>query len=118
MKESEITKFLISFNCRIDYVLFPGGVFDDQIFLQYDVVWGPDWDPISGLNTGTSQMAMPGRDPERVVFNLPIEMVFSSTNVSGCKCVFLARFCFNIFFLFYFKQSNDLNHSINPWSIG
>ncbi|XP_013169122.1 PREDICTED: B9 domain-containing protein 1 isoform X1 [Papilio xuthus] len=83
MKDSEITKFLISFNGRIDFVLFPGGVFDDQIFLQYDVVWGPDWDPISGLNSGTSQMAMSGRDPERVVFNFPIEMVFSSTNVFG-----------------------------------
>ncbi|KPJ02594.1 B9 domain-containing protein 1 [Papilio xuthus] len=28
-------------------------------------------------------MAMSGRDPERVVFNFPIEMVFSSTNVFG-----------------------------------
>ncbi|XP_068632150.1 B9 domain-containing protein 1 [Battus philenor] len=83
MKEGVLTKFLTSFNGRIDYVIFPGGVFDDHIFLQYEVVWGPDWDPISGLSSGTSQMASSGRDAERVVFNLPLEMVFSSTNVHG-----------------------------------
>lgn len=85
MKESEITKFLVSFNGQIEYVSFPGGVFDDQLYIQYETVWGPDWNPISGLTAGTSQMACSGVDPERVVFNLPLEMVFSSTNVSGCK---------------------------------
>ncbi|CAK1595802.1 unnamed protein product [Parnassius mnemosyne] len=83
MKKSDLTKFLISFNGQIEYVIFPGGVFDDKIFIQYDVVWGPDWDPISGLNSSISQMATSGRDPERVVFNLPLERMFSSTNVFG-----------------------------------
>lgn len=87
MKESEFTKFLISFTGRLDYVVFPGGVFDEKFYIQYDFVWGPDWDPISGLNSGTSQIATSGRDPERVIFNLPFEMVFSSTNVFGCKCI-------------------------------
>lgn len=84
MKEN-ITRFLVSFSGQIEHVRFPAGVFDDQIYLHYDVIWGPDWDPISGLSTSTSQKASAGNDPERVVFNLPIEMVFGSTNVFGCK---------------------------------
>lgn len=85
MKESEITKFLVSFTGQIEYVTLPGGVFDDQLYVQFETVWGPDWEPMSGITSGTSQMACSGGDPERVTFNLPLEMVFSSTNVSGCK---------------------------------
>ncbi|KAJ8727902.1 hypothetical protein PYW08_016287 [Mythimna loreyi] len=83
MKDSEITKFLVSFAGQIEYVTFPGGVFDDQLYVQYETVWGPDWEPVSGLTSGSSQMARSGVNPERVVLNLPLEMVFSSTNVSG-----------------------------------
>lgn len=90
MKDSEITKFLVSFTGQIDYVTFPAGVFDDQLYVQYETVWGPDWEPVSGLTSGTSQMARSGVNPERVVLNLPLEIVFSSTNVSGCK-YFIAR---------------------------
>ncbi|KAJ8730342.1 hypothetical protein PYW07_017380 [Mythimna separata] len=83
MKDSEITKFLVSFAGQIEYVTFPGGVFDDQLYIQYETVWGPDWEPVSGLTSGTSQMARSGVNPERVILNLPLELVFSSTNVSG-----------------------------------
>ncbi|XP_050346567.1 B9 domain-containing protein 1 [Nymphalis io] len=83
MRESEVTKFLVSFNGHIEYVIFPAGVFDEQLYIQYEVVWGLDWDPISGLFTGTSQMARSGRDPEKVIFNMPVEMVLGSTNVFG-----------------------------------
>lgn len=85
MKENDITKFLVSFSGQIEYVTFPAGVFDDLLYVQYEVVWGPDWEPMSGLSSGTSQMARPGIDPERVTLNMPIEMAFSSTNVSGCE---------------------------------
>ncbi|XP_039754411.1 B9 domain-containing protein 1 isoform X2 [Pararge aegeria] len=50
---------------------------------EYEVVWGEDWSPISGLCSGVSQMAQSGRDPERVTFNMPVEMVFGSTNIFG-----------------------------------
>ncbi|KAJ2939175.1 hypothetical protein O0L34_g8487 [Tuta absoluta] len=83
MKDSDITKFLVSFSGQIECVVFPAGVFDEKLYIQYDTVWGPDWDPISGLTSGTSQMAESGKDPERVVFNMPLEMTFGSTNVSG-----------------------------------
>ncbi|XP_049869224.1 B9 domain-containing protein 1 [Pectinophora gossypiella] len=83
MKDSEITKFLVSFTGQIEYVIFPAGIFDEKLYIQYETVWGPDWDPISGLTSGTSQMAQSGKDPERVVFNMPLDMVFGTTNVSG-----------------------------------
>lgn len=85
MKGSDITKFLVSFNGQVEYAAFPGGVFDEQLYMQYETVWGPDWDPISGLTSGTSQMARCGSEPEKVVFNMPLEMLFGSTNVFGCK---------------------------------
>lgn len=85
MKENDVTKFLVSFTGQIEYVTFPGGVFDDRLYIHYEIVWGPDWQPVSGLPSGTSQMARSGHDPEKVVFNMPVEMVFGSTNVSGCK---------------------------------
>lgn len=88
MREGEVTKFLVSFNGNIEYVRFPAGVFDENLYLQYDVVWGPDWDPLSGLNSGTSQMARSGNDPEKVIFNMPLEITFSSTNIYGCKKTF------------------------------
>ncbi|XP_063533576.1 B9 domain-containing protein 1 [Cydia strobilella] len=83
MKEIEITKFLVSFTGQIENVVFPAGVFDELLYIQYEAVWGPDWSPVSGLTSGNSQMARSGANPEKVVFNMPLEMVFSSTNVSG-----------------------------------
>nr|CBH09245.1 putative B9 protein [Heliconius melpomene] len=83
MRESGVTKFLVSFTGQIEYVRFPAGVFDEQLYLQYEIVWGLDWDPISGLNSGISQIAKSGMDPEKVIFNMPVEMLFGSTNVFG-----------------------------------
>ncbi|XP_041978242.1 B9 domain-containing protein 1 [Aricia agestis] len=83
MNENDLTNFLVSFSGHIEFVRFPAGVFDDQLYLHYEVTWGPDWDPISGLSSGVSQMARFGSDPERVVFNMPVEMTFGSTNVYG-----------------------------------
>ncbi|KOB70528.1 B9 domain-containing protein 1-like protein, partial [Operophtera brumata] len=71
MREGELTKFLISFSGQIEYVTFPSGVFDEFLYFQYDFVWGPDWEPVSGLSSGTSQMARAGNDPEKVFFNMP-----------------------------------------------
>lgn len=88
-REGELTKFLVSFSGQIEYVTFPSGVFDDFLYFQYDFVWGPDWEPVSGLSSGTSQMARAGNVAEKVFFNMPVEMVFSSTNVSGCKSYLL-----------------------------
>lgn len=92
MRENECTKFLVSISGQIENVRFPAGVFDEELYLQYDFVWGPDWSVESGLTSGTTQMSRSGVDPETVVFNMPLEIVFSSTNVSGCE--FILRLCF------------------------
>lgn len=84
MREAELTKFLVSISGQIEYVRFPAGVFDEGICVQYEVVWGPDWSLETGLASGVSQIAHAGSDPERVVLNMPLELLFSSTNVSGC----------------------------------
>lgn len=84
MKSGDVTKFLISIAGQIEYVTFPAGVLDEEMYLQYDTVFGPDWEVVSGLTSATSQIARVGNDPERIVFNLPVEMLFNSTNISGC----------------------------------
>ncbi|KAM3964542.1 B9 domain-containing protein 1 [Aphomia sociella] len=83
MSGTDITKFLVAFSGQIEYVTFPAGVFDEQVYIQYEMVWGPDWEPISGLTSGTSQSARSGIDPEKIVFNMPLEVVFGSTNIFG-----------------------------------
>ncbi|KAG6447078.1 B9 domain-containing protein 1 [Manduca sexta] len=83
MKENDLTKFFVTFSGQIEYVTFSGGVFDDYLCIHYEFVWGPDWAPISGLSMGSSQMSSIGTDPEKAVFNMPIDMVFSSTNIYG-----------------------------------
>lgn len=114
MKSNEVTKFLVSYTGHIEHVRFPAGVFDDQLYLQYDVVWGEDWMPISGLSSGTSQMAQPGHDPERVTFNMPVEMVFGSTNVFGCKAHKLNFVIVGKSNLFIsFPPAEDINHHWN-----
>lgn len=85
MRDSEVTHFLVSISGQIEFASFPAGVFDEEVYVQYEFVWGPDWAVKSGLTSGVSQMARPGSNPETVVFNMPVELVFSSTNVSGCK---------------------------------
>lgn len=89
MRETEITKFLVSFSGQIEFLTFPAGVFDAKLYVNYVVVWGPDWDPISGMSSGTTQMAHCGSDPEKVVFNMPVEMTFCSTNVFGWPQIIL-----------------------------
>ncbi|XP_052759418.1 B9 domain-containing protein 1 isoform X1 [Galleria mellonella] len=83
MKGNDITKFLVSFSGQVEFVSFPAGVFDEQVYIQYEIIWGPDWESVSGLATGSSQMSRSGIDPEKVVFNMPLEIVFGSTNVFG-----------------------------------
>lgn len=104
MKEIELTQFLVSFTGQIENVVFPAGVFDELLYIQYETVWGPDWSPVSGLTSGTSQMARSGNDPEKVVFNMPLEMVFSSTNVSGCEC-FILLLVTSCYILLYFVNN-------------
>ncbi|XP_011563597.3 B9 domain-containing protein 1 [Plutella xylostella] len=89
MRDSEVTHFLVSISGQIEFASFPAGVFDEEVYVQYEFVWGPDWAVKSGLTSGVSQMARPGSNPETVIFNMPVELVFSSTNVSGWPQIIL-----------------------------
>lgn len=69
---------------HIYFPLGPDGV--GGIFCRYDVVYGSDWELVSGLRSGISQCAEPGaKRKEQVTFNMPIEFTFRSTNPHGCK---------------------------------
>lgn len=55
------------------------------IFCRYDIVSGSDWELISGLKSGVTQNSSAGNDSKKIVFNMPLEFTFKSTNPYGCK---------------------------------
>jgi B9 domain-containing protein 1 len=64
---------------------FPLGADGKGIFIRYDIVAGNDWELVSGVKSGITQCANSGKFNDEVVFNMPIECTFKSTNVFGCK---------------------------------
>ena len=53
---------------------------------RFDVVVGADWEIVSGIKSGITQYASSSTSEfEEVVFNMPIECTFKSTNIYGCK---------------------------------
>lgn len=52
---------------------------------KYEFVAGPDWKIVGGLEAGLSQIANVTSHGEKVVLNLPIEIVYKSTNPYGCN---------------------------------
>lgn len=77
--------FFISITGQIDYAYYPVGFDGSYLFCRYDVVAGPDWELISGLSSGITQSGSPGKRIENIVFNMPIELMYKSTNPYGCK---------------------------------
>lgn len=71
---------------QIEYAHFPIGFDGSNLFCRYDVVAGPDWQLISGTTCGVTQNASPGKRIDKVVFNMPMELMYKSTNPYGCKC--------------------------------
>lgn len=78
--------FYINIIGQIDFAFYPIGFDGTKLFCRYDVVAGPDWELISGMSAGVTQNASVGSTIETVVFNMPLEMMFKSTNPYGCKC--------------------------------
>lgn len=72
---------------HIDYANFPIGFDGSNLFCRYDVVAGPDWQLISGMSCGITQNASPGKRIDKVVFNMPLELMYKSTNPYGCKSI-------------------------------
>lgn len=85
--------FFINITGQIDFAYYPIGFDGTRLFCRYDVVAGSDWELISGMSSGVTQNASTGMTNEKVVFNMPLEMMFKSTNPFGCKCIeFVERF--------------------------
>ncbi|XP_044253049.1 B9 domain-containing protein 1-like [Tribolium madens] len=74
--------FLVSLTGQIESldILAPAG---SSWHCKYEFVTGPDWKIIGGLEAGLSQTANVVVNGARVVFNLPIEITFKSTNIYG-----------------------------------
>lgn len=77
--------FYINIIGQIDFAYYPIGFDGTKLFCRYDMVAGPDWELISGMSAGVTQNASVGSSVEKVVFNMPLEMMFKSTNPYGCK---------------------------------
>lgn len=80
--------FYMNITGQIEAANFPVGFDGSKLFCRYDVVVGQDWELISGISTGITQCASPGRRLEKIVFNMPIELMYKSTNPFGCKQMF------------------------------
>lgn len=72
---------------------------------KYEFVAGSDWKIIGGLEAGLSQTASIVRNGDRVVFNLPIEVIYKSTNPHGCMVNLLNDL--TIFLMMYFFRATN-----------
>lgn len=84
--------FLVSIAGQIEYaeVLAASG---SNWHCKYEFVAGVDWKSVGGLEAGLSQIVNVGTNGEKVVFNLPVEIVYKSTNPFGCKYKSEVMFC-------------------------
>lgn len=78
--------FHISLTGQIKSCYFPSGFDGHKLFCRYDIVAGADWDLISGMSSGVTQLSRAGSRIEEIVFNMPLEVMYKSTNPFGCKC--------------------------------
>lgn len=76
--------FLISISGQIEYIdiLASAG---SSWHSKYELVVGSDWKVVSGLEGGLSQVANVVINGAKIVLNLPIEIMYKSTNPFGCE---------------------------------
>lgn len=77
--------FYINVIGQIEYCYFPIGFDGTKLFCRYDVSAGTDWEIISGLTYGVTQCSSSGSKMEKIVFNMPIEIMYKTTNPFGCQ---------------------------------
>ncbi|XP_017475523.1 PREDICTED: B9 domain-containing protein 1 [Rhagoletis zephyria] len=87
MTESPTTAsyFNIFITGQIEAMEFPLGPNAAEVFCRYEVVAGPDWELVSGVQNGISQTASnkSGYFKDKIVFNFPLEWTFKSTTPFG-----------------------------------
>ncbi|XP_073828742.1 B9 domain-containing protein 1 [Musca autumnalis] len=77
--------FNIFITGHLESAIFPLGPDTSDIFCRYECVAGPDWELVSGTKDGITQYASNhnGNFNDPIVFNMPIELTYRSTNVFG-----------------------------------
>lgn len=75
--------FHLTVTGQLESAYFPMGPDGNGLFCRYDVVAGPDWELVSGLQSAVTQSARTESDYRTVVFNMPIEFTMKSTNPYG-----------------------------------
>lgn len=79
------TFFYLNILGEIKSANFPLGSYGSGIFCRYDIIAGDDWELVTGIKMGITQCANAGKYSEDIVFNMPLECTFKSTNIFGCK---------------------------------
>ncbi|KAF4521176.1 hypothetical protein B566_EDAN010638 [Ephemera danica] len=73
--------FLVSVTGQIESAEFPEF---DNIYCKYAFAHGPDWQIMTGLEEGMSQISKKSQDERQLcVWNFPLDITFKSTNPSG-----------------------------------
>ncbi|KAF2899123.1 hypothetical protein ILUMI_07050 [Ignelater luminosus] len=81
--------FLLSLSGQIDYISILAGA-GSSWHCKYEFVAGPDWKIVGGLEAGLSQTANVVSNGEDIVLNLPIDIVYKSTNLHGWPQIVLS----------------------------
>ncbi|XP_043207708.1 B9 domain-containing protein 1-like isoform X2 [Amphibalanus amphitrite] len=73
--------FLLSVTGQVESARLAGA---DQLYCRYQLHGGPDWDIVTGLEEGISQVSRPSQDARQLlVWNLPVEVSYKATNPYG-----------------------------------
>ncbi|XP_061395887.1 B9 domain-containing protein 1 [Musca vetustissima] len=77
--------FNIFITGHMESAIFPLGPDASDILCRYECITGPDWEHVSGSKEGITQYASNrnGNFNDPIVFNMPIELTYRSTNVFG-----------------------------------
>lgn len=91
--------FHIYVSGQIEFILFPLG-FGNQIYLKYELTYGPEWKFLSGEEHGVSQTVRSANNGS-AVFNMPIDFIAKSSSPFGwpqilCKIYYRNWFATNL----------------------
>lgn len=76
--------FLISLTGQLEWIEILAST-GSAWHCKYELISGTDWKIINGLDAALSQTALIVTNGDKIVFNLPIEIIYKSTNPYGCK---------------------------------
>ena len=92
---SESSLFTVSMNGQIERGYFPEF---HNVYCKYCYSYGTDWSIIGGSEEGISQIARTGQDEKRLtVWNLPLEVTFSSSNPFGWPQIVVSAYALDAF---------------------